>query len=529
MKIILFVFSLAISISAIAQNDMRFVADPDQASSRFTSQTGLIRGGQITKNQTSRLYLPTGEYQVHWRRSQIQQYDSIYTGRGWKASQVDLWEGYSLGERSQFTATTVDKRINSVNWIDDGKAYQLTRQATGKYSFSMLQPIELADGGICGFEAMVNRGAPLQPARLAYTSCQLIEFQLVTDLALNASPEQFAIAEAKMIEWFAIVQTYFISFDIDFKLRIKQLVIPIDESPFPARDDPSVKSFGDINFHLRNWLEEKGISASLFDFTMGITQFNYPTGNFIGHLFAGPENSLGIVLIEEQSSLSYTVATIVHEVGHGFGAGHDPTTGYIMSADLSGGSWSSKSKYEINEYMSSEEVLAHLNECPRLVFSAEIDEKKVNLTWETDYEYNVSYYVLVLADNGILDTIPAIGKENEPVSYQFVHENPGNIRNIYRIYQFSVFDEQLTSANIAVDLSGAKGQDGTTYGPNPFNEHLYVDLADPTDELIIYDISGRIYFQGHLSETSFDLATGVWKKGLYFVRVNNEVFKVIKE
>ena len=164
-----------------------------------------------------------------------------------------------------------------------------------------------------------------------------------------------------------------------------------------------------------------------------------------------------------------------------------------------------------------------------MVFSADRIEENVVLNWETSYEYQVSYYVLFLESTGVLDTIPAIGKENESVSYEFIHKNPASERNIYRIYQYSVFDEQLASANLAIDLSGIKAQDRTTYGPNPFNEHLYVDLAGPTDELIIYDISGRIYFQGHISETSFDLATGVWKKGLYFIRLNNEVFKVIKE
>jgi hypothetical protein len=531
MKIILFVFSLAISISAIAQNDIRFVADPGQANSRFTSQTGLIQGGQITKSEASQLYLPTGEYLVHWRRSEIKQYDRIFTDDGWIPSSVHLWEGYGSDGQDRFIATTIDGKINSMRWSEKEEYFQLIRLDSSMYRFSANSSSDLNLNVNCDFDLHMDPETEVDSvgSRLAYTGCQLIEFQIVSDMGLGKTTEQFVQAEATVLEWFAIAQTYFISFDIDFSLRLKQLVMPTDESPFPKANDPTVLSFGDLNFHLRNWLEEKEISAGLFDFTLAFTQFNYPTGNAAGHIFAGPENSLGIMIIEQQASLSSTVQIIVHEIGHGFGASHDATTGYLMSPFQSGGSWSRKSKDEINEYMSSPDVFAHFQQCPRLVFSADMIEENVVLNWETSYEYQVSYYVLHLESAGVLDTIPAIGKENEPVNYQFIHENPGNERNIYRIYQYSVFDEQLASANIAVDLSGAKERDGITYGPNPFNEHLYVDLADPTDELIIYDISGRIYFQGHLSERSFDLATGVWKKGLYFVRVNNEVFKVMKE
>ncbi|MEQ8685363.1 MAG: zinc-dependent metalloprotease [Imperialibacter sp.] len=531
MKIILFVFSLAISISAIAQNDVRFVADPGQANTRFTSQTGLIRGGQITKSQASQLYLPTGEYLVHWRRSEIKQYDRIFTDDGWIPSSVHLWEGYGSDGQDRFIATTIDGKINSMRWCEKEEYFQLIRLDSSRYQFSANNSSDLNLNINCDFDLHRDSETKVGSvgSRLAYTSCQLIEFQIVSDMALGKTPEQFVQAEAEILELFSIVQTFFISFDIDFNLRVKQLVMPIEESPFPPVADPSVKSFGDVNFYLRNWLENKEISAGLFDYTIGITQFNYNTGNYIGHLFAAPETSLGMMLIERQNSLTTTVATIVHEIGHAFGSGHDPTDGYLMSANISGGSWSRKSKDEINEYMSSPEVLAHFQQCPRLVFSADRIEENVVLNWETSYEYQVSYYVLFLESTGVLDTIPAIGKENEPVSYEFIHKTPALERNIYRIYQYSIYDELVASANIAIDLSGAEAKKKTSYGPNPFREKLHIELGEPVEEITIYDISGRIYLQQKLTESTFDVATGAWKQGLYFFNVDGEVYKIIKQ
>jgi Secretion system C-terminal sorting domain/Fibronectin type III domain len=67
--------------------------------------------------------------------------------------------------------------------------------------------------------------------------------------------------------------------------------------------------------------------------------------------------------------------------------------------------------------------------------------------------------------------------------------------------------------------------------PNPFENSLEIKLSHLSSEAIIHvtDLAGRVVYQRVLDETSISINTSEWPKGLYFLRLNNQIFKLAKQ
>lgn len=68
----------------------------------------------------------------------------------------------------------------------------------------------------------------------------------------------------------------------------------------------------------------------------------------------------------------------------------------------------------------------------------------------------------------------------------------------------------------------------TTY-PNPFNESLAIESEKIMNDVSIFDITGKEVFSKSVNTQTLTINTNKWKSGVYFVKIENQTIKVIKE
>jgi uncharacterized delta-60 repeat protein len=68
----------------------------------------------------------------------------------------------------------------------------------------------------------------------------------------------------------------------------------------------------------------------------------------------------------------------------------------------------------------------------------------------------------------------------------------------------------------------------TTY-PNPFNESLAIESEKIMNDVSIFDITGKEVFSKSVNAQTLTINTNKWKSGVYFVKIENQTIKVIKE
>lgn len=65
--------------------------------------------------------------------------------------------------------------------------------------------------------------------------------------------------------------------------------------------------------------------------------------------------------------------------------------------------------------------------------------------------------------------------------------------------------------------------------PNPFNDKFLISGLEIGDEIQVYNVNGQLLLFNTVNKDQFMLHTDSLKSGIYFVKVKNELFKVIKD
>jgi len=65
--------------------------------------------------------------------------------------------------------------------------------------------------------------------------------------------------------------------------------------------------------------------------------------------------------------------------------------------------------------------------------------------------------------------------------------------------------------------------------PNPFNELLIIESGNDIQDISISDITGKIVFNKSVNPPSVKINTIEWESGIYFIKVNKQTIKIIKE
>lgn len=157
-------------------------------------------------------------------------------------------------------------------------------------------------------------------------------------------------------------------------------------------------------------------------------------------------------------------------------------------------------------------------------FTAHQQKKSVYLFWETNAEYQSKDFLVQHSLGGVawtnVGTIPANGHSGVVSAYKFIHDQPTEGLNHYRIV---LLDENGRASFSKVLLVDVHLQEAVQIFPNPvLNGQLQVSLAKEED-VIVFSRNGRAVFQKHCPAGRTTLQLGELRAGLYQLRAGDEV------
>lgn len=140
-----------------------------------------------------------------------------------------------------------------------------------------------------------------------------------------------------------------------------------------------------------------------------------------------------------------------------------------------------------------------------LSFNAKINDKVVELTWQTASEINNDYFIIERSTNGkdwlAINTVDGSGNSNNVLNYKFTDEKPLLGVSYYRLKQVD-FDQKFSYSNNAV--VNFEGFDIIELYPNPSkgNFNLVMKSSIEADiDLTIYNSIGQVVKTQHMQVT----------------------------
>jgi hypothetical protein len=140
-----------------------------------------------------------------------------------------------------------------------------------------------------------------------------------------------------------------------------------------------------------------------------------------------------------------------------------------------------------------------------------------------DFKLSASGEELFLTNSSgqLIDTV-LFAEQSADISYGRFPNGTGN----FRVMNPTFNDENQDYSSIISEKT--QTLEIVAY-PNPASSYCHIeingDLSDDS-QIAIYNLTGQVVFQSN-TETQFNLNTSTWKSGIYFVRVENAVVKIV--
>jgi hypothetical protein len=354
--------------------------------------------------------------------------------------------------------------------------------------------------------------------------CGVLDVLIVTDLAFYGNRSVDA-ARGELLDLFSKSQSYFNSaFDVELKMYVRDIIAPIDESPFPA-PEAKVDGMNDVNMYMKKWLAEHNYDFRAYDLVLGVsfTQYNV---QYWGYCF-GEDNILATIVMQLRGGEEVVVRLMAHEIGHAFGATHDPAGTSLMSPLIDGGgSWSAKNKEEVNAFLARERIKSLLGVCPTLALDGTVDGMNISLNWSVNYERDVTDYVLY--ENGVLiDTVEAKGPSTGPLQYTFQHTTDSGGEKVYWLHQISKWGTVMDNENAVFNIGEFSELTFDGY-PNPFLDSLKIMPVEPGTKVLVFNSLNQRVVEHTASGNAITLNTSGWTPGLYFIKNGTRGRRVIR-
>lgn len=156
-------------------------------------------------------------------------------------------------------------------------------------------------------------------------------------------------------------------------------------------------------------------------------------------------------------------------------------------------------------------------------FDGQIEDNSTVLDWATYSEENNRYFEVMHSTDGIgfelLDRVEGVGNTVEYNDYQFVHNNPENGKNYYRLRQID-FDGQLSYTDIIMVEHEAIRIGDVKVFPNPTVDDINIQLPqnDVSTNVMIYNMNGQIMQSvNDVYDNNLELNVYDWLSGQYIV------------
>lgn len=131
-----------------------------------------------------------------------------------------------------------------------------------------------------------------------------------------------------------------------------------------------------------------------------------------------------------------------------------------------------------------------------LSFNAIMNDKQVDITWETASETNNDYYTIEKSKDGVhfetCSIVDAAGNSSSIVNYKDIDYNPYKGISYYRLKQTDFNGAFSFSKIVAVNYSFS--QDGITIFPNPTEGEININIEDIEQQevlVVIVDMTGK--------------------------------------
>jgi uncharacterized repeat protein (TIGR01451 family) len=164
-----------------------------------------------------------------------------------------------------------------------------------------------------------------------------------------------------------------------------------------------------------------------------------------------------------------------------------------------------------------------------LSFTAEKQNNNVLLKWQTSIESNSAQFVVEYSADGnnftAIGTIAAAGNSNSVRNYSFVHTQPRNGNNFYRVRQVDIDGSTANSDIRRIDFNGKNK--GFAIQVNPVvNGQLQVQFYENA-KAIIYNANGQTIWTSHVMSGAqvIDLSTAA--QGVYWLKAGDKVEKFV--
>lgn len=147
-------------------------------------------------------------------------------------------------------------------------------------------------------------------------------------------------------------------------------------------------------------------------------------------------------------------------------------------------------------------------------------ENHILLEWETLTEVNNEGFEILYSTNASdWTSIDFVSGENDAHAYEYIHLEPQEGPNYYRLKQIDLNGHFDLSEIRHVELDAAISP--ISFYPNPTHDFLNVSGISGKETVYIYNNEGRLVKQTSIEEDSrVDLADMI--SGIYFIRVNGE-------
>jgi hypothetical protein len=154
-----------------------------------------------------------------------------------------------------------------------------------------------------------------------------------------------------------------------------------------------------------------------------------------------------------------------------------------------------------------------------------------SISWQTATEINNDFFTVQHSLDGRsfhdIETIDGAGNSYESKSYSFVHKNPHNGMNYYRLKQTDFDGEESFSPVESIQFG--ENEFWSIY-PNPVIDQLTINLPETSDQnmaISIYDLQGKLHKQFYFTEelNQLELPLADLEQGQYFLKTiaNNQV------
>jgi len=149
------------------------------------------------------------------------------------------------------------------------------------------------------------------------------------------------------------------------------------------------------------------------------------------------------------------------------------------------------------------------------------------LNWQTASETNNAYFQIQHSPNGkdfqTIDEVTGMGTTNEETNYEYLHENPLEGINYYRLKQIDFDGTYTYSEIINIRMESNENKPFLTFFPNPVREELtLINHSNEPIDVIIFNSQGQRIVHLKIEDLGQVIhQTSYLNSGVYFIQITH--------